>query len=313
MLLQTEEDVEELMYRVWRAGLSCVDAPGGASGHVAGNLRACANSGHVVKRDPPWLAGIIDIYSGHGRRRFYDPLFVETVEDIEGVARRLLDRWPSFAKSFVRRQRALRPCVKLDCPWVKLEMTDPPGERQMCPVCLRADEAELRFRQMVAEVSGIAECAPRLLPDAYRELEMLHLVENYAGGPGYIEERTVEVQRDLSLLVKAAVLAREQRKGDSPKSPGKTPSFTFGPGQALFDGRDLNLPAGLAVEVLKRLVDASPKTVTNNDLDASEEHGNEAGEKLRRAISVIRKALDRGKAPYTITTKQGTGYALHHI
>jgi len=86
--------------------------------------------------------------------------------------------------------------------------------------------------------------------------------------------------------------------------------FTFAAGQALFNGRDLGLPAGLPVVVLTRLVSDCPKTAKHNDLDDSEEHGNEAGEKLRAAVAAIRRALKRHKVPYTITTKRGEGYAL---
>jgi hypothetical protein len=130
-----------------------------------------------------------------------------------------------------------------------------------------------------------------------------------------------ESQRFRDRLRAALIWLRQRLTGDgadNKRSRRRRPlaietpqkDFTFEPGQALFEHRDLGLPSGLPVDVLERLADACPKAVKHNDLDNSEEHGNEAGEKLRGAISSIRQALRRQKIPYTIMTKRGEGYAL---
>jgi hypothetical protein len=85
--------------------------------------------------------------------------------------------------------------------------------------------------------------------------------------------------------------------------------FTFSPGQVCFDNKDLHLPTGLAIDVLRKLVESFGKTVGYRDLDDNSEAKN-ASEQLRDAKRKIKKALKANKTPCKIETKKGEGYII---
>lgn len=84
--------------------------------------------------------------------------------------------------------------------------------------------------------------------------------------------------------------------------------FTFRPGQALFDGTDLGLPAGLPIPVLEMLVKNFGAVVAYETLDGIS--GKTAEDGLRTAKSDIRKALTKHRIPCEIVTRRREGYFL---
>jgi hypothetical protein len=85
--------------------------------------------------------------------------------------------------------------------------------------------------------------------------------------------------------------------------------FTFATGQAFYEGRDLGLPAGRPVDVLKKLVGSWGRTVAHRNLHDTSGEG-EASDELRGAIRAIREALRRGKVSYKVDNKRGAGYLI---
>jgi hypothetical protein len=85
--------------------------------------------------------------------------------------------------------------------------------------------------------------------------------------------------------------------------------FDFAAGQVLFDGRDLGLPTGLPVEVMRKLFDSFGQTVSHQALDLQSSES-EASEELRHGIRAIRKSLRAHKVPCQIQSKRADGYVL---
>lgn len=104
-----------------------------------------------------------------------------------------------------------------------------------------------------------------------------------------------------------AAKKRQQQK-ERESNPVKD-RFTFSPGQVRFDNKDLHLPTGLAIDVLRKLVENFGETVGYRDLDDNSEAKN-ASEQLRDAKRKIKKALKANKTPCKIETKKGEGYII---
>ncbi len=85
--------------------------------------------------------------------------------------------------------------------------------------------------------------------------------------------------------------------------------FTFNEAQAFVDGKDLGLPAGDTVSILKKLVDSVGKVVGHKHLDQNSNPSN-ASDILKGRIRTIRKAMKHQRIPYRIETKRGVGYVL---
>lgn len=86
--------------------------------------------------------------------------------------------------------------------------------------------------------------------------------------------------------------------------------FTFNEAQAFFDLKDLDLPSGEAVSILKKLVDSFGEVVKHNKLDQNSNPSN-ASDILKGRIHTIKQALKRQKKiPCEIKPKRGAGYVL---
>ncbi|MHC4309999.1 MAG: hypothetical protein ACYSSN_08655, partial [Planctomycetota bacterium] len=79
--------------------------------------------------------------------------------------------------------------------------------------------------------------------------------------------------------------------------------------QAFFDSKDLELPSGETVPILKRLVDSFGEVVKHKDLDQYSTPSN-ASDILKGRILSITKALKYHKIPCKIVSKRGVGYVL---
>jgi hypothetical protein len=85
--------------------------------------------------------------------------------------------------------------------------------------------------------------------------------------------------------------------------------FTFRRGQVLFDNRDLNVGAGVAIEITKALVENFGHVVPFQVLDKDSPEG-EASEKIRTAIGRIRKAMKSARIPAVIENRKAEGYVM---
>ena len=105
--------------------------------------------------------------------------------------------------------------------------------------------------------------------------------------------------------------AEEQPNTKRQKPRGKPPlkdRFTFHPGQVQFDGKDLDLPVGLPITVLQKLVDSFGVPVSYRELDGIS--GKTAEDNLRAAKLAIVASFQRHKVPCEIRTKAKEGYCL---
>lgn len=85
--------------------------------------------------------------------------------------------------------------------------------------------------------------------------------------------------------------------------------FELLPGQILYDGHDLNLPTGLCVAVLSRLLERFGRVVVHSELHRQSTDV-EASDELRGAIKTIRRALQAAGVPCCIEARRRYGYVL---
>jgi len=112
------------------------------------------------------------------------------------------------------------------------------------------------------------------------------------------EDLSVEKQKDKRRLNK-----KSQESTDIAKR------FTFRPGQVLFDGCDLNVGTGAALNIIKALVDEFGHAVPFQILDGNSPQ-KEASEKIRTAIGRIRRIIKSAKIPAVIENRKGEGYLM---
>jgi hypothetical protein len=86
--------------------------------------------------------------------------------------------------------------------------------------------------------------------------------------------------------------------------------FSFPPGQVLFDRQPVKVGAGLALKVLRQLVDTYPNSVAHKELYKSPRAEKEAHSALRKAVSRINRALASIDAPYKVRNLKGHAYVL---
>ena len=115
--------------------------------------------------------------------------------------------------------------------------------------------------------------------------------------------------------------SQESEKPLKPEHDGKVPfqeasqkkdiesRFTLRENQVLFDGKDLYIGAGAAVEILIALVNDFGNIVSYKKLDENASP-TEASEKTRTAIGRIRKNLKSAEIPVVIDTRKATGYIM---
>jgi len=102
---------------------------------------------------------------------------------------------------------------------------------------------------------------------------------------------------------------RDDEGAKKQRERGLKDRFTFNRGQVMFDGRDLGLPTGLVIEVLKILCNRFGQTVPYGELDGGLSK-NAAEEPLRGAVRKLRAALQAERIPCQIETKMREGYCL---
>ena len=86
--------------------------------------------------------------------------------------------------------------------------------------------------------------------------------------------------------------------------------FEFQPGQVLFDGKDLKVPAGMVTEVLQKLVSQFGRVVPFKELDEQSQEKT-AFEQLRKAISRLNNdVLKPRRVPVRIENRKGEGYLI---
>ncbi len=85
--------------------------------------------------------------------------------------------------------------------------------------------------------------------------------------------------------------------------------FQFADGQVFFDGKDLELPTGLPIEVLNKLHNSFGQTVIHSELH-NQSTISEASDELRSSVAAIRKAFKDHSVPVKIANKRAEGYVL---
>jgi hypothetical protein len=117
------------------------------------------------------------------------------------------------------------------------------------------------------------------------------------------------VRRNLGAKKKRQVQRPKKTKARSSKNIKDR--FSFAPGQVCFDGKDLGLPTGLAIDVLEKLFEKFGTSVSYRELGSETSAG--ADDKLRRAVKAIRDSLNAGGVPCQIETKYREGYRISEV
>lgn len=102
---------------------------------------------------------------------------------------------------------------------------------------------------------------------------------------------------------------KRRSKEKSKKSRPIDKSFTFGQGQVLFDGRDLNVGTGAALDIAKALIENFGHVVPFQKLDENSPK-TEASEKIRTAIRRLRKTIKSAGIPIVIENRKAEGYLM---
>ncbi len=129
----------------------------------------------------------------------------------------------------------------------------------------------------------------------------------------YVNDLIKEL-RDIAQGSKQSTTATKQKdKRSSKKKPQKSKPidkrFTFGLGQVLFDGLDLNIGTGAALDITKALIENFGHVVPFQKLDENSPQI-EASEKIRTAIGRLRKTIRSEKIPVVIETRKNVGYLI---
>lgn len=107
--------------------------------------------------------------------------------------------------------------------------------------------------------------------------------------------------------------AKQKNKRRSKKKPKKSrpidKRFTFGPCQVFFDGRDLNVGTGAALDIAKALIENFGHVVPFQKLDENSPK-KEATEKIRTAIRRLRKTIKSARIPVVIENRKAEGYLM---
>lgn len=135
------------------------------------------------------------------------------------------------------------------------------------------------------------------------EIRRLHR----AGLTGKILAAVKRKYRDVAKatgLDEAKARAKERPPVGHPKK-----RFKFSPGLVKFDDIPLDLPSGLPVEVLSKLVQSFGQTVQHQALH-EQSHPSEASGELRGAIRQIRKALEAKRFRCEVVSRRSEGYLI---
>jgi hypothetical protein len=111
-------------------------------------------------------------------------------------------------------------------------------------------------------------------------------------------------------------IAEGGKRKDKPRSKEKRNKFgpidkrfTFGLGQVSFDGRDLNVGTGAAIDIARTLVENFGHVVPFQKLDENSLQ-REASEKIRTAIRRLRKTIKPARIPVVIENRKAEGYLM---
>jgi hypothetical protein len=137
-----------------------------------------------------------------------------------------------------------------------------------------------------------------------------------------IIEELAPIARDIADRVPKATTEQEQNgQGEAGETPSKgrrkvkarsmKGRFTFRAGQALFNGKDLDLPSDAPITVLKRLVDDFGRVVPYTDFDPH--YTSATPGTLPKSVTKIRKSFRKKKVPCEIKPRTGVGYFIREI
>ena len=113
----------------------------------------------------------------------------------------------------------------------------------------------------------------------------------------------------LAALMQEIAKAGGTKKTTKKLKPLLKNKFSFGSGQAFFNGKDLGLPTGETIEILQKLVRSMGKVVEHKVLESMSTDSN-ASDILKGRILTINKALKHHNIRYKIESRRGVGYVL---
>ena len=123
-----------------------------------------------------------------------------------------------------------------------------------------------------------------------------------------LEVEVKQEQEEIKISGGKTGTAGDKKKPEKKLKP-LPKGFSFGDGQAFFKSKDLKLPAGEAVDILKKLVTSLGNTVKHTELDSQSSNSN-ASDFLRGRIAVIKTALKKKRVTYKVRSIRGIGYIL---
>jgi len=227
----------------------------------------------------------------------------KTIESMEQIAEKL-EKWANDKK----RHRML--CYGLAGLGCRSSLSEPLrgfGTTLLKLKCWRPEAAQevekghIRLLSSAKEIDqeikngrrGFVFSASAVQVSASLLAKKLRVVAEMAG-----EDLSVEKQKDKRRLNK-----KSQESTDIAKS------FTFRPGQVLFDGHDLNVGTGAALDITKALIEDFGQVVPFKKLDGNSLE-KQASEKIRTAIGRIRKAVESAEIPVVVDNRKGEGYLM---
>ncbi len=135
-------------------------------------------------------------------------------------------------------------------------------------------------------------------------------VVNYAFDAGRLAAKTPkDVSAEPAPIVQPSAKEQNGTHDEGRKHRPLKDRFTFGPEQVLFDGNDLDLPTGLAIEVFKKLHANWGLSVPYRTLEQNSPQY-EASDQLKGVVLKIRRAIDSAGIPAQIQVKPRAGYVL---
>jgi len=230
-------------------------------------------------------------------------LSAETIDSIEQIAEKL-ETWANDNK----RHRML--CYGLAGLGCRASLSEPLrgfGTILLKLKCWRpeaAEKVEKEHRRLLSSAKGIDQ----KIKDGRRGLVFPASAVQISANLLAKKLRTIVEMARGDLSVEKQKDKRRLKK-TPPKSRPVAKRFTLRQGQVLFDGRDLNIGTGAALDIAKALIENFGRVVPFQEFDENSPE-REASEKIRTAIRRLRKTTKSAGIPVVIENRKAEGYLM---
>lgn len=198
--------------------------PGGARAAIAGSRKrsgpgsVCdlATERYAPGELPRWV-------QEHNLGNYmYLPERIGACEHLAREAHWLLADWRLGLERHAQTWGALKDCLGTACEWARAAFdagasAEPPG----CPLCLEGLSVEALLHEMLTQNAEVVWAAARLVPDTFRELQVIHRAAGESTEPEVLLDRIDAAEADWDRLVKAAALAAASSPGHG-QTPGES-------------------------------------------------------------------------------------------